>query len=301
MMPQSASPKFHLQASLPRQSPLFSVAFTPSGSHLALAGADRQITLWNPYNSLHVATLTAHAHQVLCTAFDATASLLVSCGPDRPLFLWDLHTSTLLRKLRAHTHTVNHVHFTSTPHSLILSASYDASVNVWDPRATNPLVQTLPRFNDSVTCVISSAEHILATSVDHTLRTFDIRAATIAIDTLNAPVCSLALSRDTQCLLAPCLDSSLLLLERHSGYLLCEYNGHVNATYALDCAFLADDSAVVCGSEDGQLCMWEVGGGNLPLATTRMGAVVATLDSHPTENIVAAATHDGHVSLWAVE
>lgn len=300
-MPHSTPSKFRLQASLPRQSPLFSAVFTPSGNHLALAGADRRITVWNPYNSLHLTTLTAHAHQVLCTSFDTSASLLVSCGPDHPLFLWDLHTSTLLAKLRGHTHTVNHVHFTSTSHPLILSASYDASVNVWDPRATKPLVQTLPRFGDSVTCVLSSAQHIFATSVDHTLRTFDIRAAKVAIDTLNAPVCSLALSRDAHRLLAPCLDSSLLLLEHHSGCVLCEYSGHVNANYSLDCAFLADDSAVICGSEDGQLCMWQAGGGGLPLATAQMGAVVAALDSHPTENIAVAATHDGYVSLWAVE
>lgn len=91
------------------------------------------------------------------------------------------------------------------------------------------------------------------------------------------------------------------MLERHSGQLLCEYGGHSNVNYPLDCAFLADDSAFVCGSEDGRVCMWQVGGAELPLATVPMGAVVAALDSHPTQNIVAAATHDGHVSLWAVE
>jgi WD40 repeat protein len=76
---------------------------------------------------------------------------------------------------------------------------------------------------DSVTSVLAAQFEILAASVDGTIRTFDIRKGRMLTDMVDTPVTSIALSNDTNCVLASCLDSRLLLLERGTGELLNTY------------------------------------------------------------------------------
>ena len=73
-------------------------------------------------------------------------------------------------------------------------------------------------------CACRSAE-ILAASVDGTVRRFDVRGGCVYVDQMHAPVTSMALSHDGNCVLASCLDARLRLLDKASGELLAEYKG----------------------------------------------------------------------------
>lgn len=69
-----------------------------------------------------------------------------------------------------------------------------------------------------------SAE-ILAGCVDGTVRRFDVRSGCAYTDQLHAAVSAMALSHDSNCVLASCLDAKLRLLDKASGELLAEYKG----------------------------------------------------------------------------
>ncbi len=72
------------------------------------------------------------------------------------------------------------------------------------------------------------------------------------------------------------------LLDRETGELLCKYTGHTNKDYKTDAVFSHDDAHVVCGSEDGAVCMWDlVDGGMQQRVQAHPGAVVSTLAYHP--------------------
>ena len=66
---------------------------------------------------------------------------------------------------------------------------------------------------------------ILASSVDGTVRCFDIRGGCMYVDQLHAAVTSMALSNDGNCVLTSCLDARLRLLDKASGELLAQYKG----------------------------------------------------------------------------
>lgn len=86
------------------------------------------------------------------------------------------------------------------------------------------------------TCIISG--YVLYScssfhrSVDGCIRTYDIRAGQLTTEKLPSfitpfplrvvPVCSVALSRDNQCIVASTTSSTLVLFERKSGTLLNE-------------------------------------------------------------------------------
>ena len=66
---------------------------------------------------------------------------------------------------------------------------------------------------------------ILASSVDGTVRRFDVRMGCMDVDQLGAPVTAMALSHDGNCVLASCLDGRMRLLDKASGELLAQYSG----------------------------------------------------------------------------
>ena len=65
----------------------------------------------------------------------------------------------------------------------------------------------------------------MASSVDGTVRRFDVRMGCMDVDQLGAPVTAMALSHDGNCVLASCLDGRMRLLDKASGELLAQYSG----------------------------------------------------------------------------
>lgn len=75
---------------------------------------------------------------------------------------------------------------------------------------------------------------------------------------LSAPVSSLALSHDSNCLLLSCLDSTYRLLDVASGEVLNEYEGAVAQQFRMEGAFDNTDGFVAAGSEDGSVIVWDL-------------------------------------------
>ncbi len=71
---------------------------------------------------------------------------------------------------------------------------------------------------------------------------------------------SIALSNDSNCLLASCLAGTgrLTLLEKASGEVLNSYVGHTNSSYHVGSCFTNTDAHVVSGSEDGHIVFWDL-------------------------------------------
>ena len=73
----------------------------------------------------------------------------------------------------------------------------------------------------------SCRAEIIASSVDGTVRRFDVRMGCMDVDRLGAPVTAMALSHDGNCVLASCLDARMRLLDKASGELLAQYTGEL--------------------------------------------------------------------------
>lgn len=66
---------------------------------------------------------------------------------------------------------------------------------------------------------------VLGGSVDGTVRQFDIRMGMMFTDTIHESVTGIAVSHDSNCVLASCLNHSMKLLDKASGELLATYTG----------------------------------------------------------------------------
>ena len=281
--------------------------FNSDGDYCMTGGEDRRVLLWNPWRDtdgaapVPIKAYEVHNHRVLDLAISADNCSFASCGGDRTVFVWDVTSGKVARRLHGHEQRINCVHY-SHECAVLLSASYDKTVCCWDMRSKNvhPL-QVLTGAADSVSAVCASDHEIFASSIDGNVLTYDMRKGSMARDTIGPPVGHVALSRDQNCVLCGTLDSTLRLLDKASGQVLCEYRGHKNDSFKLSCCLSQDDSKVLSGSEEGTLHAWDlVEGKQLLKKQVHSGPVVA-LSCHPKSSAVLTASHDGTAKLWVAE
>lgn len=107
------------------------VAFHPVWSTLASASDDGTINVWDTQTGELERTIRAHTRAV--TGLDFAASgRLASCSGDLSIKVWDsANDYANIRTLIGHEHTVSAVKFVPPQDSLLLSASRDKTVRVW--------------------------------------------------------------------------------------------------------------------------------------------------------------------------
>ena len=282
------------------------------------------------YEVRHTPTaLAVHpAGTQLLTASNKTAVLI------------DTVSGTVLRQWHGHAAVINDVAFqpetitSSTGAGVLATASYDATVCLWDGRSnsTQP-IQILKEAKDSVTSVQIVDKTIYTASVDGCLRLYDVRNGVVQCDNYQSPITSLAIPRDCEAypfVAVSCIDGSIrfgtigneqyshsTIINRENIPVLLTVNcqgQHTAGRYGLECSFNADASVLLSGSEDGRAVLYDcrsLQGGGSPRRKSSFGAVaVAELVGHqaPTISVVMhpqnasvaiSASYDGNCVVWA--
>jgi len=111
------------------------LAWSPEGTHLASAGDDGQIRIWNPNTGTHT-THTDPTHWANALAWSPDSTHLASAGDDGQIRIWNPDTSTHTT-LPGHTGAVFALAW-SPDGTRIASASYDGTVLVHDLESSLP-------------------------------------------------------------------------------------------------------------------------------------------------------------------
>ncbi|KAI4143570.1 MAG: hypothetical protein LQ340_006957, partial [Diploschistes diacapsis] len=96
---------------------------------------------------------------------------------------------------------------------------------------------------------------------------------------VSEPINSVQQTRDGNALLVSTLDSTIRLFDKGNGQLLQSYTGHANKKYRIRSTLAQADAAVISGSEDGAIFIWDV----------LDGRVVEKLQAHG-GNVVSAVS-----------
>ena len=116
---------------------------------------------------------------------------------------------------------------------------------------------------------------------------------------MNREISSCIPSNDKNCTLVSCLDSTLRLLDKQSGELLVEYQGHKNTEYKLIPAFTNSDSHVISGSEDGKIYIWDLVEAKVESAIDAHFKPITCIDYHPKLNQMVSCSFDGSIKIWS--
>jgi WD40 repeat protein len=173
-----------------------SVAFSPSGKHIAIASADGTMKLWFLGGKNEVRTLQGQPGTV-GAAFSPDGRRIASGSYDGAVRVWDVSTGRIVHTIRGHMGHVNSVTF-SPDGKYIVSGSNDRTVKVWT--STGQEVRSFKGHTHQVTgvAVMPDGHRIVSGSADTTVRIWDLAAspATRTLRTDHPPVSALALSPD---------------------------------------------------------------------------------------------------------
>ena len=92
---------------------IWSVRFSPDGTHIATAGQDRTVRIWHAITAKTVLELKGHTDQVTSVCFNPDGKRLATGSLDRSVQIWDLGTGKVVSTLRGHPEGVLCLHFSS--------------------------------------------------------------------------------------------------------------------------------------------------------------------------------------------
>jgi mitogen-activated protein kinase organizer 1 len=332
-----ALPKTAVARLIGHDGPVQTLRFTGDGKYCLTGGHDRSIRLWNPTRldpafpplpsgtskhrdqSIAVEALPralpiqaytdGYTHPISSLALDQKSSTLVAASGNT-LIVTDVVTKRVKRRYQGHAGRINAVAISDNCETF-LSASYDATVCVWDGRASrsHTPIQIFKEAKDSVSCMhldqTDGNAVIMAGSVDGAVRSYDLRKGQIRCDQVGGAITCMAPTYDDKCLAVSCLDGTIRLIELDTGELLNTYSSHHKAgMYGLECCLTADDATIVSGSENGDAVLYDLVRAT-PIQILRgHRKPTCTIAAHPSvaqNSVILTGSYDGNAVVWAHE
>lgn len=200
----------------------------------------------------HIKTIQTHVDEVTAVDFDAPLSTMATASVSEDIRLWNMASARPLSLLRGHTASVRALKQSDT---LLVSASNDATVRVWDLQAssedndadTTPCLHVFDSHVGEVTALDFHGDTLVSGAEDRTLRHFDMESGRL-VQTLDI---LWAAAQSTQ------IDRTL------------PYEGNVSQA-AFVGALQCYDAALATGTSDGLVRLWDL----------RTGQVHRTLVGH---------------------
>jgi mitogen-activated protein kinase organizer 1 len=310
--------------------PVSSVIFSADAKYCLTGSYDRTVRLWNPLRldpahpppknllrnpdggirmqSLpHSLPIQVYGdgvtHPVSAIAIDEQSTTILT-GSEKTLVVHDVVTGQSQRRLQGHVGRINAVAINRDA-QIYLSASYDATVRIWDGRSRSfEPIQILKEAKDSVTAVhfvqSDSLTLIRTASVDGVIRSYDVRMGMLQFSDVGDPITGMCVTSNPHHCVVNCLDGALRLCDLEQGKVLKHYTGgHKAGQYSLDCVVSAADDYVVTGSEDGSAVFYDMSSGRV--------AQVLEGHRHPTcsvachgllSSVAVSASYDGTSVVW---
>jgi WD40 repeat protein len=158
-----------------------SVAFSPSRSHIASAGDDKTLRVYD-FQTRRLIYLCPHSSAVTVIAYSPDGKTLATAGFDDRIFLWDALKGTAKGVLRGHNNYILTLAFSPDGRRLA-SGGYDRTIKVWDLAAGKELFTLSERrpggpgrFAVTALAFSPAGSELVSGSTDKTLRVWDLRS-----------------------------------------------------------------------------------------------------------------------------
>ncbi|MBW4571082.1 MAG: hypothetical protein KME31_24615 [Tolypothrix carrinoi HA7290-LM1] len=280
-----------------------SVTFSPDGTRIASASADKTIILWHPDGRIFK-TLSGHSDVVNSVNFSPDGQavseampggLIASASQDKTVKLWNLNTLQPIA-LSGHQAGVNSATF-SLDGKIIASASNDKTIKLWN--RNGKLLTTLLGHEKQVLDVAWSPDGkiIASASTDKTIKLWNLDGKLIkTLSGHSDAVKSLAWSPDGKIIASGSLDKDRTIkLWSREGTLLNTLPGHSGGITGI--SFSQKSKFLASASSDETIKLWTYDG--MLLGTLRGHSNwVNSVSFSPDDRIIASASRDKTIKLW---
>ncbi|KAF2455633.1 WD40-repeat-containing domain protein [Lineolata rhizophorae] len=218
------------------------------------------------------------------------------------LLVWEWQSESYILKQQGHFDSMNAISY-SPDGQRIITAADDGKVKVWDTRSGFCIVTFTEHTGGVTACEVAKRGNVLFTaSLDGSVRAWDlIRYRNFR--TFTAPshlsFSSLAVDPSGEVVCAGSLDSfDIHIWSVQTGQLLDQLSGHEGPVSSL--AFAPDSSALVSGSWDHTVRIWNVFGRTQTSEPLQLQADVLCVAFRPDSKQIAVSTLDGQLTFWYV-
>jgi WD40 repeat protein len=267
-----------------------SVCFCPSRDLLFSSGYDKTIKIWNASSGKLLRTLTGHTSITKSLSFYDEHSLcyLLSGSWDSTIRVWDIRSGQCLKVFTGHENRVKVVisfalSDVADAERYILSGSDDCTIKLWslvisDDKKENEEEDCFYSFvghGQPVYCLALSnpangqKRYLASGSADHTIRIWDLSSLTEPslrtkktlkgeLNGHQGPVNSILFSQldETKQLFSCSDDTTLIIWDYESGYMIRQLCGHRGGVTSLVSLFRDDSEYLLTVSHDTTLRIW---------------------------------------------
>jgi WD40 repeat protein/serine/threonine protein kinase len=280
------------------------VAFSPDGRHLASAGHDQTVRIWDLANGKAAFTLTQHRNVVYGLAYSPDGARLATASWDGTVKVWDAALGRELLTFRGHDQQVNRVTF-SPDGRWIASLSGD-KVLVWDA-ATGEVLQTFEAEDGWMHYGLAyspDGQRVAVTAHKPPVILWNVTTGRVAqvIEDATAIVKNLAYSPDGRFLAGGGGDlvrrepGEVDLWEAGTGKLAFRLRGHTDAVFCV--TFSPDGRRLVSASQDHTAKIWDVDTGYEALTLRAHADTVRAVAFNQDGTRLATASADGTIKVW---
>ncbi|KAK0553417.1 WD repeat-containing protein 5 [Tilletia horrida] len=217
-----------------------SLSFSPDGTKLLSAGADKLLKIWQVRTGTLLHTLAGHTQGVNCIGWSSDSMYVASGSDDRTVKVWNASSGALLRDIQGHTSFVLCLAY-NPQSTLIVSGSVDETIKMWDVKRGR-CHRSISAHSEAVSGVDFNRDGtmIVSCSYDGQIRLWDTSSGQCMKTLVHND--SIALSFVTFApsgiqVLAGSLDNSIRLWDIQNARVLKTYTGHQSTKFCTNATF----------------------------------------------------------------
>lgn len=278
---------------------IYSVAFSPNGQWLAIAGELGAVHLWEWKKAgSYVPSFGQYAAWVSAVAFNPTGTRIASSSSDGSIQIWDAGTYEKLATLKGHEDWVSSVAF-SPDGATLASAGWDKQIKLWRSDMRSSALRPTISGENVLALSFEPSGAMLATGGPNgqiTLRDSASGEAITRLQDHKSAITAIRFAPNGAVLASGSQDGTVQLWSLPKRVVASSIDTHSGDVRSL--SFSPDGRRLATAGQDGKIKIWN----------TETSELIETLSGHTKEvnavqyfsngSMLASASNDGTVRLW---
>lgn len=233
-----------------------SIQFSPDGKHIVSSSYDKTVRLWNLADHAELRQFNTHTFSELFAPIAVNPiDNTIAYSLDNCLVLWNLETNSIFQVFCTSEGNINSFAFSFEGKKIIIAAG--KTLLLWNLK-TGKQIHTFKGHHDIVCSVSFSTdgERVVSTSVDKTLKIWDLRSGDCII-TKEVKAWMAVYSSDGRHLAYNTLDGDIIICDADTCRVLRQISAARPKTIFSFCFSPLGDT-IASSSGEGCICQWDV-------------------------------------------